>query len=323
MKSERRRNRFFIIAAILLILLFIGLLFIRECTNSVSSEIAEPDTIVSEADSLERVNHEHTSIFKEENKSLTVSSSRRSMKSAEDIFLEERMKMEIAVTEAVKSAEEEKREEVIIHEISTPEELEVKVPELVKEDESDVAAEKAEEKRKDRRAVLAFKTNLLWNIALAPNIEIEFPFAKDRMSVMAEWWCPWWVTRSNSWCYQLLYGGVEARFWLGDRTKQPSLSGHFLGLYGGAGIFDLERNNIGYQSQFYYSAGITYGYSFPIHKNLRIETSLSVGYLNAPYSKYEAMEDGRYLVWQYDDVLSWWGPTKAKVSLVWTILNGK
>ncbi len=171
------------------------------------------------------------------------------------------------------------------------------------------------------RAVIAFKTNLLWDLLLAPNIELEFPFAKDRFSVMAEWWAPWWVSRNNSWCYQVLYAGLEARVWLGNREKRPSLSGHFLGIYGGGGIFDLERNNVGYQSQFYYSAGITYGYSFPIHHNLRIETSISLGYMNAEYQKYEAVEDGRFLAWQNDGRFSWIGPTKAKVSLVWTIFN--
>ncbi len=171
------------------------------------------------------------------------------------------------------------------------------------------------------KTVLALKTNLLYDLALAPNIELEFPFAKDRFSIMAEWWAPWWTARSNTWAYQLLYAGVEARVWLGNREKLPSLSGHFFGIYGGGGIFDFERNNIGYQSQFYYTAGLTYGYSFPIHQNLRIETSVSAGYLNADYQKYEAMEDGRFLVWQNDGRFSWLGPTKLKVSLVWTIFN--
>ncbi len=171
------------------------------------------------------------------------------------------------------------------------------------------------------RAVIAFKTNMLYDLALAPNIEVELPFAQDRFSVMAEWWFPWLCARNNSWCYQLLYGGVEGRIWLGNRNERPSLSGHFLGIYGGGGLFDLGYDNKGYQNQGYWSAGITYGYSFPIHRNLRIETSVSVGYISAEYACYDVVEDGRYMVWRHDGKFSWIGPTKAKVSLVWTIFN--
>ncbi len=173
------------------------------------------------------------------------------------------------------------------------------------------------------RSVLAIKTNLLYDLAFAPNIEIEFPFAKDRFSVMAEWWAPWWHGRDNSWCYQLLYGGVEGRVWFGDRTRRPSLSGHFAGVYGGYGAFDLELDNKGYQCLGFWSAGVTYGYSFPIHKSLRIETSVSFGYLSADYEHYEAVENGQYLAWKNDGRFSWAGPTKAKVSLSWTIPSGR
>ncbi len=172
------------------------------------------------------------------------------------------------------------------------------------------------------RTVMAVKTNLLYDLIATPNVELEFPLAKDRFSIAAEYQFPWFHARNDSWCHQMLYGGIEGRVWFGDRSMKPSLSGHFAGVYAGGGVFDFERNNKGYQCQGFFSAGLTYGYSFAIHKSLRIETSISAGYIGAKYEHYQAVEDGKFLVWQHDGKLSYFGPTKAKVSLVWTINSG-
>jgi hypothetical protein len=55
-----------------------------------------------------------------------------------------------------------------------------------------------------------------------------------------------------------------------------------------------------------------------------MEYSLGVGYLHAAYSEYKPMlgvEGDWHLVRQRDGILKWFGPTRAKVSLVWMI-NG-
>ncbi len=169
---------------------------------------------------------------------------------------------------------------------------------------------------------MALKTNLLFDAALTPNIEIEFPFAHDRFSVMGEYWFPWFVSRDNASCYQLLYGGLEARCWFGDRTRRETLAGHFMGLYAGGGLYDLEWKSRGYQGEFYIAAGLSYGYSFRLNRSLRLETSVGFGYMRTDYRHYIGEEENRFLVWQYDGRYTWIGPTKAKVSLVW-VLGGK
>lgn len=71
--------------------------------------------------------------------------------------------------------------------------------------------------RRDKTAgntVLALKNNLLYDLALAPNIEIEIPVGK-RWSVNLEYKSPWWSNSSKEICYQLISG----------RNRKPLLAG--------------------------------------------------------------------------------------------------
>lgn len=83
------------------------------------------------------------------------------------------------------------------------------------------------------------KNNLLYDIALAPNIEIEVPIGRQ-WSLNAEYKCPWWSDSNKEICYQLLSGGIESRFWLGNRAGRRQLTGHFIGLYAEGGIYDFN-----------------------------------------------------------------------------------
>lgn len=70
------------------------------------------------------------------------------------------------------------------------------------------------------------KNNLLYDIALAPNIEIEVPIGRQ-WSLNAEYKCPWWSDSNKEICYQLLSGGIESRFWLGNRAGRANIDGTF------------------------------------------------------------------------------------------------
>lgn len=174
-----------------------------------------------------------------------------------------------------------------------------------------------------KRAPLAIKTNLLFDLATALNIEIEIPVGR-RWSVAGEWIFPWWSKPSKHRYCQVLSGNLECRYWLGERAKRSQLTGWYGGIYAGGGYYDIMFNkDHGYQGEFYIVSGIGAGYAHTINKSgtLRMEYSLGVGYLKTNYRKYSW--DG------YDYMLdaptpqswdtSWIGPTRAKVSLVWMI----
>ena len=175
-----------------------------------------------------------------------------------------------------------------------------------------------------KRPFIALKTNLLFDLALMPNVEVEVPFG-NRWSLNGELMFPWWLFDGDKYCLQILSGGLEGRYWLGSRQNRENrkvLTGHFLGLYAGGGKYDLQWDRNGYQGEFFIAAGISYGYSTPIARNLNLEFSLGIGLLRTGYEHYHARDNYRTLLWQNNGRYTWVGPTKAKISLVW-MLNRK
>ena len=168
------------------------------------------------------------------------------------------------------------------------------------------------------RPLFALKTNLLFDAALMPNIELELPIGK-RWSLNAEYIFPWWLINDDRYCLQLLMGGLEGRYWFGNREKRQALTGHFAGLYAGGGKYDLQWDTKGYQGEFFIAAGISYGYAHPIARNLRLEYNIGIGMLRTNYRHYHTRDNHRTLLWQENGEYTWLGPTKLKVSLVWLI----
>lgn len=177
---------------------------------------------------------------------------------------------------------------------------------------------------KVKRPLLALKTNLLFDAALMPNIEVEVPLGK-RWSLNGELMFPWWLFEGDKYCLQILMGGLEGRYWLGSRSNRENrevLTGHFLGLYAGGGKYDLQWDRDGYQGEFFIAAGISYGYAHKIARNLRLEYNIGIGLLRTDYEHYHTLDNYQTLLWQNNGRYTWLGPTKLKVSLVW-LLNRK
>lgn len=186
---------------------------------------------------------------------------------------------------------------------------------------SPVSVTERKEESSSRRVIMAVKNNLLYDLALAPNLEIEFAIGK-RWSLNTEYKCPWWLNNQHSFCYQLLSGGVEARCWLGNRQKRDRLTGHFLGIYAEGGAYDFQlKEDKGFRGRYYAASGLTYGYTHQLATHLALEFSLGIGYLETEYRKYTSYKGD--LVWTNSGRYHFIGPTKAKVSLVWLITGGR
>ena len=167
----------------------------------------------------------------------------------------------------------------------------------------------------------AVKTNLLFDAALAPNVEIERWLGKNnRFSLMAEVWFPWYVWRHNSNAYEVLNIGLEARYWLTHSKKHYNrpITGWFIGAYAAGGKYDIEWKSKGDQGE-YTSLGLSVGYTWRIGRNLNFEASVAAGWVAGPYRHYEGRFDDTHLIWQRNGHLSYFGPTKAKFSLVWLL----
>ncbi len=179
-----------------------------------------------------------------------------------------------------------------------------------------------------KRTIVAVKTNGLYDLALAPNYAIEVPIGKH-FSAQFEHYFPWWATTKElKYCLQYLTLGGEFRWWFAPKPKPETpkrmlrdvLQGHFVGVYGLWGKTDLQwERKIGmYQCYPVISAGLTYGYSFPLTRHWNMELSVSAGYARIPYQHYTPSEDWQIL-WRdrtKQGVLHYFGPTQVKVSLV-------
>lgn len=178
----------------------------------------------------------------------------------------------------------------------------------------------AEEFEKYPVTIAAVKSNLLYDLLTAYNVEIEVP-VWDRLSFVVEDIFPWWET-SNMYCLQMWELGVEARYWFKswDPKGAEKLRGFFAGVYGMSSKFDFQwRSSLDYQGE-YWSAGVTGGWTTTLgrEKWANLELSLGLGFLHADYRNYLPTDVYDKLIRNpyVTGTVSWLGPTKLKVSLV-------
>ena len=171
-----------------------------------------------------------------------------------------------------------------------------------------------------RKTYLAIKTNLLYDAVTALNVEMEIPVA-GRWSLMVEDVFPWW-TIGNKYAFQMWEMGAEARYWFKpwDPEGFQKLRGWFLGAYGMSAKYDFQLDkSLNYQGE-YWSAGLSAGYAMPVgrKKRVNLEFSLSVGFLQTDFRHYLPTDDYLKLIRDKYNVgsVSYFGPTKAKISLV-------
>ncbi|WP_280744581.1 MULTISPECIES: DUF3575 domain-containing protein [unclassified Parabacteroides] len=198
---------------------------------------------------------------------------------------------------------------------------------VTREREKDVEPSQPLEERKP--FYIAVKNNLLYDLALLPNLSIEIPFGRDyKWSVAAEGNWSWWDTGASKYNYhRIQMAGIEVRRWFGNRTGNP-LNGWYVGLYGYGGDYDLrlfadKNSDKGQQSLWSYSGGLTIGYAIPIGRRFNLEFGLGVGYFGGEYKKYDVSdcEEGVFPLLSTHD-RTYFGPTKVGISLVWQIGSG-
>lgn len=159
---------------------------------------------------------------------------------------------------------------------------------------------------------LAVKTNLLYDAILMPSLEVEYRI-NDRWSVAVEGDVAWWKRDSAHKYYQISTILAEGRYWF--HTREP-WHGHYVGVFAGGSWYDLENGERGYKGEFW-TAGISYGYMFPIGRSWSFEAGLGVGFLRTRYEEYLPL-DGHY-VYQQTSRTNWLGPVKVKFALVYRL----
>lgn len=181
-----------------------------------------------------------------------------------------------------------------------------------------VAAEAGQEPRERVGNRWAMKTNLLYDVVGAFSLEFERRL-REPWSVNLEGVLAWYKNDGNHRYYQLAWVSPEVRYWF--KAEEP-WHGHYGGVFGGVGLYDLENRAKGHKGEFW-MAGVSYGYMFPIGRKWSLEAGIGVGYLRTGYEDYLPI-DGHY-VYQESKRSNYFGPLKAKLALVWRLdaLTGK
>ncbi len=167
----------------------------------------------------------------------------------------------------------------------------------------------------------AFKTNLLSDALLSPNIGAEIGLA-PKWSLEATYQINAWSVSGHNWKHWFLQ--PEARYWLCQR-----FAGHFFGLHAIGGQFNLAHLGIGidflgsnfknllnrrYQG-WGAGAGIAYGYAWPVAKHWNVEAEIGVGWIYTRFDSYPCAECGRRI--DSNRSHNYFGPTKAAVNIVY------
>ena len=171
-------------------------------------------------------------------------------------------------------------------------------------------------------ATLAVRTNLLYDLALIPNVGAEL-YVGGRWTIGADVFFTWLSNEKRNWCWQGYGGYLTIRRYFGRVShrspfRSQLLSGHHLGIYALGLTYDVEWGGRGYQAdKFGFGGGLEYGYSLPIGRRLNLDFSLGVGFQDGEYKTYDPIDD--HYVWQSTSKRHWFGPTKAEISLKWLI----
>lgn len=156
------------------------------------------------------------------------------------------------------------------------------------------------------------KSNLLYDAVLMPSLEVEYRF-NERWSAAIEGNMAWWHNNGKHKYYQLATIVPEARWWF---RPQGARRGHYLGLFGGGGWYDLENGGTGYKGTGG-MVGLSYGYMFPVGKRFAFEAGIGAGFMTTRYEEYLPL-DGHY-VYQQTSRTNYFGPLKLKFAFVWNI----
>ncbi|MCL2561424.1 MAG: DUF3575 domain-containing protein [Rikenellaceae bacterium] len=165
----------------------------------------------------------------------------------------------------------------------------------------------------------SIKTNMLYNAVLLPNLAVEFSIGRKWSVEFGGQWS-WWATENNHKnCWRIQFAGIETRRWLGNRDDKTPLSGHYLGLHGMAGTYDIRFNNRqGVLSNMSYAVGFSYGYALPIASSWNIQFGIGVGYVGGKYDRYTLYNEQENIFYRDSrHQRHYFGPTKAEISIVW------
>lgn len=171
----------------------------------------------------------------------------------------------------------------------------------------------------DNTAAVQLRTNTVYDLVLCPNIGLEVQTDLG-LAWQLDYVGAWWNSHANN-RYFSNYGlQTELRYYFGTPRQKMPYRGFHIGGYFQMATYDFEFGGTGYQCSDLdktVGGGLSGGYAFRLNRNLSLDITAGAGYLTSRYTVYEPYGDW-YLPTSYRK-LTWIGPTKLEVSLVWNL----
>lgn len=194
-----------------------------------------------------------------------------------------------------------------------------------------LAREEAERAERERLAAeqavpakpycFAVRTNVVYDAMLLPTLGVEWRINRD-IGIKLDGSLSWWGGSSDK-VQKMWLVNPEVRWYL-LRDKR-----FYVGASGSYGQYNIYKyplgkmlaDDTGYQGKLW-NAGVTVGYQLFLSRNFSVDFNLGLGYTYAEYDSF-AMTDGVRVYKDRNKSKSFWGPTGAGISLVWTIGGNK
>lgn len=171
----------------------------------------------------------------------------------------------------------------------------------------------------DNTAAVQLRTNTVYDLVLCPNIGMEI-----QTDLGLAWQLDYvgtWINNHSRNRYFSNYGlQTELRYYFGSQKHLMPYRGFHIGGYFQMATYDFEFGGTGYQCSDLgktMGGGLSGGYALRLNRNLSLDFTAGFGYLTSRYTAYEPYA-GWYRPTHYRK-LTWIGPTKLEVSLVWNI----
>lgn len=185
--------------------------------------------------------------------------------------------------------------------------------------------------RSRKQAILALKSNLLYDLGTALNVGIEYYPRNSRWTFAASYTFPWWSNDNSHHYLQLLDGSIEARRYF---DKQSSHKGHYLSAYGQLNLYDFSFDAERAWQGEGWGLGLGYGYVWQPWQNERwkLEAFVRLGYYHSLYDPYHASDpfNGKYYYdWdgpienfiRRNHRLRWLGPTGVGITISYDLFS--
>lgn len=162
----------------------------------------------------------------------------------------------------------------------------------------------------------AIETNTLYWAMLRPNVGFEYAFA-NHWSAGLNFDIAWWQQQSEDRFYQLWTLSPEIRYWF---NNYGSCSNFYIGAHFLTGSYDLKNGRVGYWNESLMETGLSAGYAMRMGRRSALRFGMGVGYLNTSYKKYTRYYPmGEHYIYDGTGRTTYWGITRAEVSLTWNL----